>query len=151
MREDNDHRGQVLVPLSEFKTTAAVVTSSNARRYVLKLLVADRESLREQGLSHVTDSSLHGCDGMLFVFPEDVEDAFWMRDTPRPLSLAFVDSAGVVRSTVDMAPGNVDDSRLYPPRGPYRYGLEVPQGRLAELGIAAGSRLSLEAHLSAVD
>lgn len=151
MSEERDQLRPTLLPLSAFATTTAVVAGHRGQDCVLTLLVADREALRERGLSHVTDPDLSGSDGMLFVFPEDVEDAFWMRDTPLPLSLAFVDSAGVVESTVDMAPGSVDEIQEYPPLRPYRYGLEMPQGQFAELGIAAGSTLILAGDISAVD
>jgi len=39
----------------------------------------------------VTDPSLDGIAGMLFVFDDDTTTGFWMKDTLIPLSIAFAD------------------------------------------------------------
>ena len=69
--------------------------------------------------------------------------AFCMRNTPMPLSIAFVDAAGGAR--VDRRHGAVPPTRrcpTYPAAGPYRYAIEVPQGRLPDVGIVAGATIT---------
>jgi uncharacterized membrane protein (UPF0127 family) len=98
---------------------------------LLAALTADQ---RARGLMGVTD--LGGYEGMVFVYEEDVQNGFYMRNTPTPLSIAWIAADGTVVDTADMAPcGDRDDCPTYRPRGPYRYAIEVFQGRLGELGI----------------
>jgi len=81
------------------------------------------------------------------VYDEDSQGSFWMRNTILPLSIAYVDADGEVVSTADMepCPAGTTDCPTYPPGGPYRMALEVPQGQLPDLGVASGSRLALGA------
>jgi uncharacterized membrane protein (UPF0127 family) len=98
---------------------------------LLAALTADQ---RARGLMEVTD--LQGYEGMVFVYEEDVENGFYMRNTPTPLSIAWIAADGSVVDTADMAPcEDRDGCPTYRPSGPYRYAIEVFQGRLDELGI----------------
>jgi uncharacterized membrane protein (UPF0127 family) len=91
----------------------------------------------------VTDPKLGGYDGMLFHYHDDTTENFWMRNTPMPLSIAYVSHDGAIVSTADMAPcGDRDDCPNYPPAGPYRFSIEVPQGRLPALGIVDGATVT---------
>jgi uncharacterized membrane protein (UPF0127 family) len=92
----------------------------------------------------VTDTSLGGYDGMLFRFDHDVQVAFYMRDTPMPLSIAYLGADGRQVSAVDMTPcADVDNCPLYFAAGPYRLAVEVPRGALPTLGITDTSVLTV--------
>lgn len=123
-----------------------IVPGPDGEPIVLCVLLAETPEQRRQGLTGVTDSDLGGYDGMLFRFPADTTTGFWMRNTPLPLSIAYLDAAGATVDTADMEPCLDDgtDCPTYPPKGPYRTALEVPQGGLAELGLAPGSDARLE-------
>lgn len=98
------------------------------------LLAALTDEQRARGLMEVTD--LQGYEGMVFVYQEDVENAFYMRNTPTPLSIAWIAADGSVVGTTDMEPcEDREGCPTYPPPGPYRYAIEVVQGRLPDLGI----------------
>ena len=102
------------------------------------------ESAEEQGRGLMNVTDLEGRDGMLFRFAEDVTTGFFMKDTPMPLSIAWFDADGDFVSATNMAPClDRPSCPTYPPAGPYRYALEVPQGRLPDLGAVPGSRLSV--------
>ena len=104
-------------------------------------MLAATESQRGRGLMEQRD--LGGYDGMLFEFPSDTTTGFWMRDTPLPLSIAWFAGDGSLVSTADMAPCADDaDCPSYPPAGPYRWALEVPQGDLTRLGVRPGVRFA---------
>jgi uncharacterized membrane protein (UPF0127 family) len=109
------------------------------------LLLASSEAQRERGLMFVTDPALGGHGGMVFAFDRDDQGAFWMKSTLLPLSIAYLDGGGGIVSTDDMAPcpAGTQACPVYKPDGPYRYAIEVPQGRLAEIGLVAGSRLTV--------
>ncbi len=110
------------------------------------LLLAQTEAQRARGLMEVTD--LEGYPGMLFAFPGDTQGGFWMRNTPTPLSIAYLDGTGTVVATTDMAPcDDVPDCPVYEPGVTYRYTVEVPQGDLEAVGLTDGARLTLESEV----
>jgi uncharacterized membrane protein (UPF0127 family) len=127
--------------------TAVVLTVTRPDGSTVEVCVwlADDGEERSVGLMDVGDPDLGGKAGMVFVYAEDVQGSFWMRDTLLPLSIAFVDADGEVVSSTDMepCPAGVTDCPTYPPAGPYRMALEVPQGELPDLGVVDGSRLVL--------
>ena len=76
--------------------------------------------------------------GMLFVFDKDEVLSFWMKDTPHPLSIAYIDSSGRIRDIYDMTPLS-----LAPVVSTVsvRYALEVPQGWFDRVNIKVGDTL----------
>ncbi len=105
-------------------------------------LLAATEAQRAKGLMTVTD--LEGYRGMVFRFSTDTTGAFYMRNTPMPLSIAFFAEDGAFVSSTDMAPcDDRSDCPTYGADKAYRYALEVPQGQLAALGVGPGSVLEL--------
>ena len=82
---------------------------------------------------HIPDGT-----GMLFVFENDQFLSFWMKNTPHPLSIAYIDSSGIIADILDMTPfseASVSSSRSV------RYALEVPQGWFRKNGIKTGDRV----------
>ncbi|MDG2111105.1 MAG: DUF192 domain-containing protein [Actinomycetota bacterium] len=131
-----------LVPLPGFEDVVMRVVNAGEETRWPVLYAGSLES-RRQGLMGVTD--LRGYTGMVFVFEADTEAAFWMRNTPMPLSLVFLRADGSVVAIVDMEPcADVGSCPKYPPTGPYRFALEVPQGRLPNLDISATTFIGLE-------
>lgn len=79
--------------------------------------------------------------GMIFIYNRDEKLRFWMKDTPHPLSIAFIDSAGRIREIYDMQPFSLDiTASTYS----VRYALEVAQGYFGRAGISVGDTLSAE-------
>ena len=100
------------------------------------------ETAAQQGLGLMNRTDIGGYDGMLFKFSADSTAAFYMKDTPLPLSIAFFDGTGQFVSTTDMAPCiHQATCPTYAATRPYRWALEVPQGALPRLGIGPGTRL----------
>ena len=131
------------VPLEGFDEIAVTVAPAGGGDLLSWcLLAALRAEQRARGLMGVTD--LQGYSGMAFVYDTDVTNEFYMRNTPTPLSIAWIDNAGGVVSTADMAPcEDREGCPLYPPAGPYRTAIEVFQGGLDELGITEGATVSI--------
>ena len=103
---------------------------------------AATEARRARGLMEVTDPALGGRDGMVFVYDADSSGGYWMRNTPMPLSIAYLDAGGRLVSTTDMAPcTNSPSCPTYPAGGPYRYAVEVRQGGLDDLGLTGDARV----------
>jgi uncharacterized membrane protein (UPF0127 family) len=127
------------VPLAGFSELAITVDRGDGSGLLSWcLLAALSAEERSHGLMGVTD--LQGYSGMAFVYPEASKNQYYMRGTPMPLSIAWIQEDGALVSTADMAPcEDRDGCPTYPPRGPYRLAIEVPQGRLDDLGIVPGS------------
>lgn len=102
--------------------------------------IADTAEERATGL--MNRESMPEDAGMLFVFPDDTEASFWMKDTLIPLSIAFVRADGTIIEIEDMEP-QTEDSHASPE--PFRYAIEVNQGWFDEYGITAGDAVDLSA------
>jgi uncharacterized protein len=98
--------------------------------------VADRDATRALGLMH--RASLPPNGGMLFVFDEAGRHCMWMKNTPLPLSVAFIDAEGVVVNIADMQPHT---EQAHCAARPVPYALEMAQGWFAKRGVRAGFRL----------
>lgn len=123
-----------------------IVDGPDGEPIVLCVLHAETAAQRARGLMDVTDPTLGGYDGMVFTYAQDNEGSYWMKDTPLPLSLAYVAGDGTVITTHDMdpCPEGVEPCPSYPPDGPYRAVLEVPLGGFPALGLTAGGPARVE-------
>lgn len=118
-----------------------IVTSTIELQIGDQTLLVELASTPEQrGRGLMARSQLLENTGMLFVFPSDQNLSFWMRDTPLPLSIAFIDTNQVILNLEDMQP--FDDQTFHLSNGPARYALEVNQGWFAQHGINAGDRVT---------
>ena len=106
----------------------------------LSVEVARTEAQREHGLMGRRD--LGPRDGMIFVFDRDDHLAFWMKDTPTPLSIAFISAEGRILQIEDMQPFS---HAIIQSRMSARYALEMRQGAFASLGIKEGDGISFPA------
>lgn len=107
----------------------------------LDVEIADTEEERQRGLMGRTE--LGEREGMLFLFPEDTQTSFWMKDTLIPLSIAFAAADGEILRILDMEPCTADPCPLYDPGVPYRAALEMGKGAFERLGIAVGDVVQL--------
>lgn len=98
--------------------------------------VASTDHTRRQGL--MQRSKLPRNHGMLFVFDAPERQCFWMRNTPLPLSIAFLADDGGVVNTADMTPLS-DEAHCS--KQPVRYALEMEQGWFAAHGFGEGSKI----------
>ena len=105
----------------------------------VKVAIAATDSARAKGLMGVTQMAADS--GMLFVFADDRQRGFWMKDTPIALSIAFLDASKRVIFLADMTPnattvvGGFDAPQM-------RYALEVNHGWFAARGVTVGMTAS---------
>lgn len=102
----------------------------------LQVEVADTDAERQQGLMH--REGLAPDHGMVFVYPDERERGFWMKNTRIPLSIAFVDRQGRVVHLADMQPL---DERTTHSVYPAMYAVEVDQGWFTAHGVRIGSKV----------
>ncbi|MBC5763854.1 DUF192 domain-containing protein [Ramlibacter albus] len=120
----------------------AVLTLGEHR---LNAYVARGAKERAVGLMHVRE--LADDEGMLFVCGEPQPQSFWMKDTPLPLSIAFIDGDGTILQIEDMEAHTRETTES---EVPVRYVLEVPRGWFAERGIGPGACLTGPVFVDAV-
>ena len=77
---------------------------------------------------------------MIFIFEQDQILSFWMKNTPTPLSIAFIDYSGKIRDIFDMKPFSLD---TIVSTVSVRYALEVPKGWFAKNNIKPGDMVEL--------
>lgn len=107
----------------------------------LTLEIADTAGARARGLMGRT--SLAADAGMLFVFPEDGNYSFWMKDTLIPLDMIWLDKDWNVLSVIKNAqPCTQDPCTIITPGVISRYVIEVNAGTADRLGIKTGAKLS---------
>lgn len=145
--------------LHGFGEIGVAVNAAGGKTHNVCMLAAASTEQQERGLMTVRDRTLGDHDGMLFLFTADTRVPFWMKDTPMPLSIAYLDRDGRLVSTADMEPcGPVPTgvraqraydarcakaSQAYAPAAPYRFAVEVPRGRLASIGLRGDARLQV--------
>lgn len=109
-----------------------VITTQNGNVSVDAELAVKAE---ERNYGFMNRTEIPDGTGMLFVFEKDRMLNFWMKNTPHPLSIAYIDSSGTIADILDMTPfseASVPSSRHV------RYALEVPQGWFKANGISTG-------------
>lgn len=102
----------------------------------VKAEIARTDAQRNHGYmerKHIPDGT-----GMYFVFEFDQILSFWMKNTPHPLSIAYIDSTGKIRNIYDMTPYSLSPIVS---TCSVRYALEVPQGWFEKNNIKPGDKL----------
>lgn len=128
-----------MAPMKNLPRMVLSIDGHNVNAYV-----ARGAQERALGLMHVQE--LGEDEGMLFVCGDPQPQGFWMKDTPLPLSIAFVDDDGTILQLEDMEPHSEETTAC---QAPVRHVLEVPRGWFAERGIRAGARITGPAFLAA--
>jgi uncharacterized membrane protein (UPF0127 family) len=98
---------------------------------------ADTAAKREMGLmnrSHLNENS-----GMLFIFPTEEQQSFWMKNMRIPLDIIFITAdKHVLEIYASVPPCAADPCTLYASSAPIKYALEVNSGFSAQNGITSG-------------
>lgn len=105
----------------------------------LTMEIANTDRQRYMGLSF--RQSLPENAGMLFVYPNERQLSFTMRNTLIPLSIAFLSKDLVINEIHDM---DVGPGQIFNSRKPAQYALEVNQGWFKRNGIKSGDKLTAE-------
>ncbi|MDQ9169818.1 DUF192 domain-containing protein [Oxalobacteraceae bacterium R-40] len=107
-----------------------------AGMHVIQAEVAATEGARQQGL--MNRQTMGPNEGMLFVFDRPAGVCMWMKNTPLPLSVAFIDQAGKIVNIEDMQP-NTTDSHCA--KKLIRYALEMNQSWFKQKNIKPGTTI----------
>ena len=116
------------------------ITTQDGRAVSFAVEIADTPSKREMGLQYRRD--LAADRGMIFLFPAQSQQSFWMKNTPLPLDMIFINRerkiAGIVEQTV---PFSLDSRSV---GAPSQFVLEINGGLSKRHGIKAGDSVRFE-------
>ena len=123
-------------PLRSFPQSDLLV-EAGGKVHRFRVWLAATEPRREQGLMWVRE--LKPREGMLFVFDSPQIASFWMKNTLIPLDLLFIAADGrVIRIAANATPLSLAAIQSM---GVVRGVLEVAGGTCARLGIRTGDRI----------
>lgn len=111
--------------------------------FVVQARVADTPQKREHGLMFV--KKLPENEGMIFIFDDNQELSFWMKNTLIDLDMVFIDSNKIVTSIAEQMPHSYtytpDDQVAYA-TGYGKYVLELSAKTAAKHNIMPGTQLA---------
>lgn len=107
-------------------------------RETFHLEIADSTEEHRRGL--MFRESMPDDHGMIFVFDEEKQLAFWMEATLIPLDILYVDATGRIVSIKSMEPR---DRTPVPSDGLARFAIELNQGAAARAAVNPGDVLTI--------
>lgn len=115
-----------------------LTVTNGETRHLFQVEVASTDIQRARGLMFREEMAED--HGMLFVFENEGERFFWMKNTPLPLDIIYISEAGRI---VSIAAATVPFSENVIPSGhPARFVLELNAGLSEKLGITVGDTVS---------
>jgi uncharacterized membrane protein (UPF0127 family) len=102
--------------------------------------IADTEEKRQKGL--MFRKSLGDNEGMLFVFEDERNVTFWMKNMFVPLDMIFISSNGTINEIKEnVQPCLVEPCELYQSIYPSKYVLEMNANFCKKNGISVGNSI----------
>jgi uncharacterized membrane protein (UPF0127 family) len=116
------------------------IATQGGREVTFYVEIADTPPKRELGLQYRRELATDR--GMLFLFPHEREQSFWMKNTPIPLDMIFINKdrkiVGIVEQTV---PFSLDSRSV---RAASQFVLEINGGLSRRHGIRNGDSVRFE-------
>jgi uncharacterized protein len=127
----------VLCACASSSTPHVVIHTQNGGPIRVSVEVAATPEKRTRGLMYRRD--LPEMQGMLFLFPREAPLSFWMKNTPLPLDIIFINA---VHTIVSIAQSTTPFSEKPLPSGePAQFVLEVNGGFCQRYRVTIGDRL----------
>ena len=116
------------------------LTTKSGREVVFQVEVADTPAKRTMGLQYRKE--LGSDRGMIFLFPSEAPQSFWMKNTPIPLDMIFINRerkiVGIVEQTV---PFSLDSRSVGVPS---QFVLEINGGLAKRHGLQVGDSVRFQ-------
>jgi uncharacterized membrane protein (UPF0127 family) len=122
-------------PLDTLPTSTVAINE-----HTLRVWLVNTPEQREEGLMFVPENEIADDQGMLFVFPDERYQGFWMKNTITALDIAFARMDGRIVTIHTMPPLTL---RTFPSLEPVMFALEVKAGTFERLGIREGDRIDI--------
>ena len=122
------------------------IITKDGRQVGFHVDVADTPGKREIGLMYRTD--LADDRGMIFIFPRESQQSFWMKNTPRSLDMIFIGRDRRIVGIVEQAtPFSLDPRSV---EGKSQFVLEINGGLSKRHGFHAGDTVRFDGINAAV-
>lgn len=113
-----------------------IISIGNAK---LSVAIADESSKQTKGLSEV--NKMADDQGMLFIFPQPIIPAFWMKDMLFSLDIIWIDVSGtIIRIEKNVSPDTFP--KTFSPSSPVKYVLEVNSGWSDRNNVQTGNNIN---------
>ena len=109
----------------------------SAGMHLIQAEVAATDPQRQQGL--MFREKMANNHGMVFVFDQANPQCMWMKNTPLPLSVAFLDADGKIINIEDMQPKTLES---HCSTKPAKYALEMNLGWFKQKNVKPGSAIA---------
>ena len=126
-----------------------IPTEAQPRLQTIKLWIGAQEMVAEMALTEQQEqtgmmfrTNMAPNDGMLFIFPQPLKAAFWMKNTVLPLSAAYIGPDGTILEIHDLKPQ--DTNTVFAATDNIQYVLETPQGWFEHNHIGVNTVISTE-------
>lgn len=126
---------------------AALALPQETEKSLFKLILKGKplwvkvaRSEEEQARGLMFRERLGWNEGMLFVYDREEILSFWMKNTPLPLAIAFIDRRGKIVDIQEMEPFSL---RVHYSAFPAQYALEVNRGWFQKNGIGVGDGIRI--------
>ncbi|HWP22645.1 MAG TPA: DUF192 domain-containing protein [Candidatus Binatia bacterium] len=110
------------------------IATRSGREVTFQVEVADTPTKRELGLQYRRDLPVDR--GMIFLFPAEAPQIFWMKNTPIALDMIFIDGNRKIVGIVERAAPFTLEPRSV--EAPSQFVLEINGGLARRYGIAPG-------------
>ncbi|HEX9145916.1 MAG TPA: DUF192 domain-containing protein [Candidatus Binatia bacterium] len=111
------------------------ITTQEGREITFVVELADTPAKRELGLQYRRD--LPADRGMIFLFPYEADQTFWMKNTPIPLDMIFINNQRqIVGIAEEAVPFSLDPRSV---GRPSQFVLEINGGLSKRYGIKPGN------------
>jgi uncharacterized membrane protein (UPF0127 family) len=125
--------------LIQFTKNGELTFNSAAGDYIstINIEIADDDTKRSLGL--MFRKSMAEDEGMLFIFPTEEYQSFWMRNTELSLDMIFVNAKNEIVTIIKNAEPFSEKS--FPSTKPAKYVVEVNAGYTSNYGINLGDKI----------
>lgn len=117
-----------------------IISTKGGKEIAVRVEVADTPAKRTLGLQY--RSELNEDQGMLFLFPSEEVQSFWMKNTPIPLDMIFISGqqriVGIIHQAVPFSTASLSVS------APSQFVLEIKGGLSRRNGIEVGDQVRFE-------
>ena len=117
-----------------------ILSTKSGKEHAFRVEIADTPAKRELGLQYRRE--LGDDRGMLFLFPAESAQTFWMKNTPISLDIIFIGGdrkiVGIVERAVPYSTATLSVG------APSRFVLEIRGGLASAKGIQAGDSVRFE-------
>lgn len=109
-----------------------------------KILLEDAVTDKEKNKGLMDRNFLKADTGMVFLYPSNIETAFWMKHTNIPLDIIYLKDGVVTRIYRNAEPCGDEICKIYPSRGLINQVIELNAGSCDKYDIKKGSIIRIK-------